>query len=433
MSHVIKYLAILIIAVFLVSLILIPFPTAKASPKTIVVPDDFQTIQMAINNANAGDTVYVKSGTYAYNPVLNKANKLIPAGYYGNEIIVNKSISLIGENSQNTIITPLGKSGIPQVTPIQIEADNVLISGFMIRDASIGIAIENSNCKIISNNIVNNSNYGVDASHYNNFIAENNITGSTNGIHGVVADTIICRNNITSNDDGIVIPGSFLQPFNNITISQNNILKNKNFGIVIDNTMNTYIYGNNISGNSKGLGLGDICKNPQIYNNYIAQNNIGVTFYSIVKERIATGYEFYYNDFVANNKTVEIPHPLDAGSWDNGTVGNYWSDYQDKYPYASRINSSGIWNTPYVLDVNNTDYFPLSQLAIFNSSDVLPSVSFASRNTVTKATSPTPTILQSPTPTPTVPELSWLIILPLLLSIFSIAVILRHRKQVKKL
>ncbi len=51
--------------------------------------------------------------------------------------------------------------------------------------------------------------------------------------------------------------------------------------------------------------------------------------------------------------------------------------------------------------------------------------------TVSSSTSTSPTI--SPTitiaaPTPTVPELSWLIILPLLIALFSIAVVLRHRK-----
>ena len=49
--------------------------------------------------------------------------------------------------------------------------------------------------------------------------------------------------------------------------------------------------------------------------------------------------------------------------------------------------------------------------------------------TVTVLSEPT----ESPTaisPTPTVPELSWLIILPLILSIFSVIAILRHRKTV---
>jgi hypothetical protein len=37
----------------------------------------------------------------------------------------------------------------------------------------------------------------------------------------------------------------------------------------------------------------------------------------------------------------------------------------------------------------------------------------------------------SPSPTPTIPEFSWLVVLPLLLSVFSIALLVRHRKTVK--
>lgn len=45
--------------------------------------------------------------------------------------------------------------------------------------------------------------------------------------------------------------------------------------------------------------------------------------------------------------------------------------------------------------------------------------------------SPSPTL--SPTSSPPIPELSWLAILPLLLSMFSVAVVLRYRNQVKKI
>lgn len=44
------------------------------------------------------------------------------------------------------------------------------------------------------------------------------------------------------------------------------------------------------------------------------------------------------------------------------------------------------------------------------------------------SSSPSP----APTSTPTVPELSWRAIVPLLLSVFSVAIIVRHRSQVKK-
>ena len=46
--------------------------------------------------------------------------------------------------------------------------------------------------------------------------------------------------------------------------------------------------------------------------------------------------------------------------------------------------------------------------------------------------SPTRSQILSQSPTPAVPEFSWLVIVPLLLSIFAVAVILRHRKQGKK-
>jgi hypothetical protein len=48
-----------------------------------------------------------------------------------------------------------------------------------------------------------------------------------------------------------------------------------------------------------------------------------------------------------------------ANVWDDGIRGNYWSDYLTQYPNAAEIDSSGVWNTPYVIDTNNTDHYPL--------------------------------------------------------------------------
>ncbi len=55
---------------------------SRESPSTIVVPDDYSTIQAAINAANPGDLITVRNGIY-------------PEG-----IIVNKTVSLSGENKE---------------------------------------------------------------------------------------------------------------------------------------------------------------------------------------------------------------------------------------------------------------------------------------------------------------------------------------------
>ena len=59
-----KRAAMVVTLVLFFSLLLLPMPRANVQPKTIVVPDDFQTITAAIGNATDGDTILVRSGTY---------------------------------------------------------------------------------------------------------------------------------------------------------------------------------------------------------------------------------------------------------------------------------------------------------------------------------------------------------------------------------
>jgi hypothetical protein len=127
-----KALTFLLILCFAVALVQ-EIVTVKAEPETIVVPYDNASIKEAIDVASEGDTVFVKKGTYEF-PV-------------NQTLIINKTISFVGEDAESTIINlyppwvPTGGYHLANggVEPdygydksIKVMAENVKISGFTI-------------------------------------------------------------------------------------------------------------------------------------------------------------------------------------------------------------------------------------------------------------------------------------------------------------
>lgn len=53
-----KSLALILVALFLPSIVVLPPATVKAQPKTIVVPTDYPTISLAINAAENGTIIF---------------------------------------------------------------------------------------------------------------------------------------------------------------------------------------------------------------------------------------------------------------------------------------------------------------------------------------------------------------------------------------
>ena len=351
----------------------------KAEPKTIFVPDDFSTIQDAIDNADEGDTIFVKSGTYI------------------ETLVVDKSLSLIGDNSNTTIID----GNYTQVySVIKITSNNVKITGFTIQRSGgvkyyerAGIHIEYSNGNNISYNIITD-NYGdgirLEGSS-NNLILSNNITENHSGVAILYSslNNTIQKNRLIDNFSGIYVSDSDNQSLlqNTVKLSGNNgididdssnnvifgniVLDSYNFGMVIYRSAGDIIYQNHLSTNIKGIWLSfsenntvfrnnltnnehglDICSssNNLIFENVIFNNEIGILLTSINP----MSNTVWNNDFVDNTKQA-----LDDSSeanvfWDNGSEGNYWRDYD-----GTDNNDDGIGDTPYVIDENNRDNYPL--------------------------------------------------------------------------
>jgi len=338
--------AIIIVFIIAVGAVLYAVYLGRTSSKTWIVPDDYPTIQAAIDSANSGDTIFVKNGIY--NESLN---------------IESKSLSLIGEDSENTIIVGrVSRWGMPPV--ISLYTFDTLITGFTIRNNNIttdrvpigGIRLESATrCSIRGNNIMDND-YGVylDDS-YNIVISGNNITGNPRYGVGLRSSTNnrVSENNISGNGAGVYS----IECENNI-INANNIENNEGDGIWIRSSNSFQIYGNNIVEHKEnsGIRLSVNTTNVMVYHNNLENNGFGVSCYwhdgRGQAHNAGNFNKLYHNNFL-NNSQQASAFSESTQIWDNGEEGNYWSDYTD---FADHDR---IGNAPYIIDEKNQDNCPL--------------------------------------------------------------------------
>ena len=146
---------------------------------------------------------------------------------------------------------------------------------------------------------------------------------------------------------------------NGVTIENLNV-ENFSIGMYVW-TRNNTVDGNALSGCIVGLLMSG--SNSTITRNYLTGNIEALFFgFNSPSGQFPPDMVVYDNAFVQNNVQIsgcqckaynlsETPH-----DWDNGTVGNYWSDYN-----GTDLNHDGIGDTPYVIDVLDRDRFPLMQ------------------------------------------------------------------------
>jgi len=108
----------------------------KSAIKTIIVPDDYPTIQEAINHASDGNTIFVRNGTYV------------------ETVGVEKSVSLIGESKRGTIVDGNYR------TAFNVAADTVSIGNMGTTGEYVSICLRSSE-NIVNGNEIHGAGIGI--------------------------------------------------------------------------------------------------------------------------------------------------------------------------------------------------------------------------------------------------------------------------------
>lgn len=275
---------------------------------------------------------------------------------------------------------------------------NSEVNGNTITNNLEGITLKESSNNIISGNRVTNNN-GCGIYLYqstNNTISKNEISDDGNdgvnldySINNTVAENIVTRNNGN---------GVFFKNIQDSNVIRNNITWNKGCGIGFGYGPNGTVKGNYVSRNGVGIWISNAVDNTIVLNTISDNEGWGIRLEGSHKNNLIN-----HNNFIDNNirerlqasiadvwsfpglnqwrppweaNQTEIPKlvPGAANVWDDGRQGNYWSDYLSRYPNASAVGNTGVGDTPYFINDNNLDHYPL--MAPLDTSNVdLPSSS----------------------------------------------------------
>jgi nitrous oxidase accessory protein len=295
-----------------------------------------QTIRLSADNGSSLQTLIDSASSGA---VL-----AVPAGNYTGSVVINKPLSLIGRSRENTIIQITSGSVALFVNCSGVQVENLTIQADSVGSVgSVGVSVAHLHITpdqfgawdirdvYVSDMIIQDCAYPVSIEQ-----SVGNVTVKNCIISGA-GHAVIMHNCIGVNVENCTISASsggiYLNQFNSAnTITGNNISQCM-WGIIMQDSWSNTVTLNTLSFNQ--IGTSDM------YNT--ASNPLPSTSSNL----------FYLNNFVNNTIQAQLDFSV-LDRWDNGTYGNYWSDY-----IGNDSNHDGIGDTPYLIGGFNVDQYPL--------------------------------------------------------------------------
>ena len=338
----------LVFALFCVAIILgltMPMSPVAEAQATVYVPDDYSTIQAAVNAVSPGDTIIVRDGTYTEN------------------VVVNKTLTIQSENGADYTTV---QAADPTDHVFDVTANYVTVSGLTLKNASddpwsSGVFLNGVTQCTVSNCVARNNEKGFCLWYSDN-----------------------CQIIGSDSSDGVGQIGIYLTHSHHNDVL-NNITSGNSRGMYIHASDYNRIEGNVASYNTYGYGI-DLAFSDfnEILNNTAEANtDCGINF----REDAANNY-IYVNNLIDNfengcsrpNNQWFSPQEMSyvyRGSVYVNYLGNYYSDYT-----GTDADGDGIGDGPYTGGAF-TDPYPL--VGLYYDGEI-------------QEPSPTPTPTPSPPP-----------------------------------
>ncbi len=274
-------------------------------------------VDLPVHNIDSGKNFSTIQGAINDNETLDGHTILVDAGTYYEHVVVNKSLSLVGENKDITII-----DGRRNGTEVTVMANNVVITGFTVQNSTAylwggGIIIsDSSNCYVHGNKVKNNF-YGI--------YVGGNCTNCS------VYDNIVTHQSIIIDYSwNCSLYGNVFYIGSIILYSSYNchIYSNTGASIELHSSSNCYVHDNSVNGHSLGISLDD-SSNCTFRNNTMTNNT--------------------YNFDVHGDSLQEFIHDIDASNTINGKRMRYLVNQKNL-----TINLSTYPDIGYLAAVNST-------------------------------------------------------------------------------
>jgi len=303
--------------------------------KILTVPDDYPTIQSAVNAARPNDSIFVRKGLYS------------------EHVIIGKPLTLQGED-RNTVIIDGGGDG----SVVHIASSYVALSGFTVRNGKYGIEIKSSrpiHHTSVKDTIVTLNQDGIYSIDSGGDHLIESCTISNNKVAGLSAHqfsrSIIRNCEVFRNDIGLSPAWGWY-----VTVEKNRVYENRSVGIRIDSCYFSAVKNNLVCSNrAQGISFSYISSQNVVTDNIVVDNGqgfyLGLHWDGFGENRI------YHNDICANRVQISgNQNSFEFQYWDNGypSGGNYWSDYD-----GEDADQDGISDRSHNLTKGTTDNYPL--------------------------------------------------------------------------